>query len=188
MTKSSKTKWAEVVENPSYQLWQLVKRANRRGSFVLLFAMLVCAGCERESIDTCDIYDAVLSGQRKNLNYKVLDTTQPPISFEPIVRSYLAREMEGIDSSVLSNFEKVRATRHELSPACLERLNRRVGTVEDERAEGFVEVSAVGLSNDGQQALVYMAYLDAAGEGWFVLVAQIEGSWREVDRVQAWVA
>lgn len=52
-----------------------------------------------------------------------------------------------------------------------------------------VELSGVGFSNNRRQALVYLGIIEPqTGRGWYILLEREGEIWREVDRIQAWVA
>lgn len=57
-------------------------------------------------------------------------------------------------------------------------------------SRGMIWFSRVGFNKDRTQALFYFGnqYTDYAGEGYLILMAKADGTWREVTRVTVWIS
>jgi hypothetical protein len=189
-------------------------RTFARGATAGLFLLLSFAGaCGHPRPDPYEIYNLVLQGYPgRRTPVVVCRSTNLPIFSKESRRvgeafpedawqlseragSRLQEVFPELALSTLKYFEKDNRGPSGILPELINTPGVTVASVScrDElrssHASQPVELSGVGFSDDGEQALVYLGVLDPqTGRGWYILLERNEAGWHGARRIQAWVA
>lgn len=179
---------------------------------LLVLAPLVL-GCPGTSASTYEVYNEVLRDyQGRRTPVEVCRHTNLPIfskksrqvgedfpkgawELSEEAASRLRQVFPDLKESTLDSFRRRNREPIEIEADSIDvsGVSVATGSCRDKDLSGLrgqaVELSGVGLSDDRRQALVYLGIIGSqTGRGWYILLEWKSGGWREMQRVQAWVA
>jgi hypothetical protein len=149
--------------------------------------------------ESCRVFGTVLApianGSAERLSVHN-ETTLAPFDhqgdsgdLDPRVKEVLLRAFPQLLQGTLDSFESANRTALRLKEHCLPE-RAVLQDVASQRHGIRVELSNVGFSTKGEQALVYVGIWAGQGSrGWYVLLQKDDNDqWVEVARLQAWIA
>jgi hypothetical protein len=163
------------------------------GGFVLL-ALMSCGELERAR-ESCEIYEVVRQLEGPGRKLKAAATLTPfdhqdeRGNLAPEIKAQFPRLLPELREDTLVSFERENRRRRRGIEECFGNSSGVGGETGAKSSRGYLEVSSVGFSKDGRQALVYVGLIAGPiSRGWYILLKKEKGRWLEEARTLAWIA